>query len=138
MHIGGVAKEIGLTPDAIRFYERSALLPRLPRTVGGFRRYDESDLEALRFIRRVQALGFTLSEVREFLELRHGRTQPCAPVRQRLQQKLSHVREKLADLHKLEHELSAALRSCNRGLRKPSARCPLLSSTDTRKPGSSR
>jgi len=39
MHIGSVAKKIGLTPDAIRFYERNALLPRPPRTEGGFRAY---------------------------------------------------------------------------------------------------
>ncbi len=91
MHIGRVAKKIGLTPDAIRFYERNALLPRPPRTTGGFRQYAETDVETLGFIRRVQSLGFRLQEVRELLELRRRRLQPCAPVRRRLQQKLSHA-----------------------------------------------
>lgn len=126
MHIGRVAKKIGLTPDAIRFYERNALLPRPPRTVGGFRQYADTDVETLGFIRHVQGLGFTLKEVRELLKLRHERLQPCTPVRRRLQQKLSDVRSKLAGLQKLERELQAALRACNRGLRKKSARCPLL------------
>ncbi len=67
MQIGIVAKKIGLTADAIRFYERSSLLPRPPRTQGGFRQYGESDVETLRFIRRAQGLGFTLNEVRELL-----------------------------------------------------------------------
>ncbi len=62
MQIGIVAKKIGLSVDAIRFYERNALLPRPPRTQGGFRRYAENDVETLVFIRRVQGLGFKLSE----------------------------------------------------------------------------
>lgn len=58
MQIGAVAKKIGISVDAIRFYERNSLLPRLPRTQGGFRRYGESDVETLAFIRRTQRLGF--------------------------------------------------------------------------------
>jgi len=87
-----------------------------------------------KFIRRVQGLGFTLKEVRELLELRHRRLQPCAPVRRRLEQKLLHVRAKLADLQSLEHELSATLRACKGELRKRNARCPLLSESGARKP----
>ncbi|HVB57149.1 MAG TPA: heavy metal-responsive transcriptional regulator [Candidatus Acidoferrales bacterium] len=136
MQIGAVAKKIGLSVDTIRFYERHALLPRPPRTQGGFRRYGESDVERLGFIRRVQNLGFTLSEVRDLLELRQNRLQPCAPVRRRLEQKLADMRKKLADLQKLEHELRLALRSCNREMAKRSARCPLLKETNKRKPES--
>ena len=61
MQIGMVAKKIGVSADAIRFYERNALLPRAPRTQGGFRQYGESDVETLAFIRRVQGLGFKLA-----------------------------------------------------------------------------
>src|SRR6266571_1524845 len=115
MQIGIVAKRIGLSVDAIRFYERNALLPRAP-------------------IRRVQGLGFKLSEIRGLLNLRGNRLQPCAPVRRRLQEKLVDVQRKLTDLHKLEHELRLALRSCNRELRKRSAHCPILKETNNRKP----
>ena len=126
MRIGTAAKKVGLSVDTIRFYERNALLSRAPRTGGGFRQYGESDIETLGFIRRVQGLGFTLSEVRELLELRQSRVQPCAPVRRRLEQKVVQVERKLADLQKLEQELRLALRGCNKELRKRSARCPLL------------
>ena len=126
MRIGTAAKKVGLSVDTIRFYERNALLSRAPRTEGGFRQYGESDIETLGFIRRVQGLGFTLSEVRELLELRQSRVQPCAPVRRRLEQKVVQVERKLADLQKLEQELQLALRGCNKELRKRSARCPLL------------
>jgi MerR family copper efflux transcriptional regulator len=126
MQIGTVAKEVGLSVDAIRFYERNGLLPRAPRTERGFRQYGEGDIETLGFIRRAQGLGFTLDEVRELLALRESRVQPCAPVRRRLEQKLTHVHRKLTDLQQLEHELRLALRSCNKELNKRSARCPLL------------
>jgi MerR family transcriptional regulator, copper efflux regulator len=85
MQIGVVAKRIGLSVDAIRFYERNALLPTATRTEGGFRQYGESDVETLGFIRRVQGLGFKLSEIRGLLSLRGNRLQPCAPVRRRLE-----------------------------------------------------
>jgi DNA-binding transcriptional MerR regulator len=130
MQIGIVAKKIGLSVDAIRFYERNGLLPRPPRTEGGFRRYGENDVETLAFVRRVQGLGFKLSEIRGLLRLRGNRLLPCAPVRRRLQEKLGDVQRKLIDLRKLEHELRLALRSCNRELRKHCAHCPILRETN--------
>lgn len=126
MQIGAVSKKIGLSIDAIRFYERNGLLPHPPRTRGGFRRFAETDVDTLAFVRRVQGLGFKLSEIRGLLKLRHNRFQPCAPVQRRLQQKLADVQIKIADLRKLEHELRAALRRCNKELRKRSAHCPIL------------
>jgi len=132
MQIGIVAKKVGLSVDAIRFYERNALLPRPARTQGGFRRYGERDIETLAFIRRVQGLGFKLSEIRGLLSLRGSRMQPCASVRLRLQTKLADVRQKLDDLQKLERELRLALRSCDKELRKQDAHCPILQDGDAR------
>ena len=126
MQIGAVAKKVGLSVDAIRFYERNALLPHPPRTEGGFRQYAEKDIETLAFIRRVQGLGFKLSEIRALLRLRGNRVQPCAPVRRRLQRKLADVQQKRADLAKLEHELRLALRTCDNELRKQGTHCPVL------------
>ena len=134
MQIGIVAKKIGLSVDAIRFYERNALLPRVPRSPGGFCQYGENDVETLVFIRQVQGLGFKLSEIRGLLGLRGNRLQPCAPVRRRLKEKLIAVQRKRADLQKLEHELRFALRSCDREIRKKPARCPILREGNRPKP----
>ena len=136
MQIGVVAKKIGLSVDAIRFYERNGLLPRPPRTAGGFRRYAENDVETLAFVRRVQGLGFKLTEIRGLLRLRGNRLQPCGPVQRQLEEKLTDVQRKLSDLHKLEHELRVALRSCNKELRKRDAHCPILRERNPRKPES--
>src|SRR5205823_1067533 len=132
MQIGIVAKKVGLSVDAIRFYERNSLLPRTARSEGGFRQYGEGDLETLAFIRRVQGLGFKLSEIRGLLRLRGSRMQPCAPVRRRLRTKLADVRQKLKNLRKLERELQSALRSCDKELRKRDAHCPVLQDEDAR------
>lgn len=128
MQIGTVAKRLGLSVDAIRFYERNDLLPRALRTEGGFRQYGESDVTTLAFIRRVQGLGFKLSEIRVLLGLRSNSLQPCEPVRQQLLQRLADVHGRLNDLRKLERELRLALRSCNQELRKNDAHCPILRS----------
>ena len=133
LQIGIAAKKVGLSVDAIRFYERNALMPRPPRTQGGFRQYGQSDIETLAFIRRVQGLGFKLNEIRGLLSLRGHRMQPCAPVRRRLQTKLAGVRQKLENLRKLERELQLALRSCDKELRKQDAHCPILQDEDGRK-----
>jgi DNA-binding transcriptional MerR regulator len=135
MQIGRVGKRVGLTVDAIRFYERKALLPRPPRTQGGFRQYSENDVETLSFIGRVQNLGFTLREVRDLLDLRRSRLQPCAPVRRRLEEKLADVEQKVSDLQKLERELRLALRSCNKEMHKRSAHCPILREKSNSRPG---
>jgi MerR family transcriptional regulator, copper efflux regulator len=126
MQIGTVASKVGVTADAIRFYERNALLPHPPRTAGGFRQYGLEDVATLEFIRLVQRLGFTLREIRELLELRRSWLQPCAPVCRRLEQKLSQVQGKLDALQVLERELRGALRACKSAMRKRPAHCPLL------------
>ena len=138
MQIGAVGKGVGLSVDAIRFYERKALLPLPPRTQGGFRQYSENDVDTLNFIGRVQNLGFTLREVRDLLDLRRSRLQPCAPVRRRLEEKLADVEQKVSDLQKLEHELRLALRRCNKEMRKRSAHCPILREKSDSRPGSAK
>ena len=67
-------------------------------------------METLEFVRQVQGLGFRLKEVRELLKLRDERMQSCALVQRRLQQKLSDVTRKLADLEELKRELQVALK----------------------------
>jgi|SRR5215469_7671393 len=135
MQIGFVAQKVGLSVDAIRFYERNGLLPKAARTQGGFRQFGERELETLAFVRRVQGLGFKLCEIRGLLTLRGNRVQPCAPVRRRLQAKLDDVRGKLSNLKKLEQELLSALHSCDRELRKHDAHCPILRDVQRKKDG---
>ena len=67
--IGQLAKRGGVGIDTVRYYERNGLLTPHTRLASGYRRYSELELSRLRFIRRAQALGFTLKEIKELLAL---------------------------------------------------------------------
>jgi len=73
MHtIGKAAGRAGLSIDTLRYYEREGLLPAPRRTASRYRLYDDAAIARLRFINRAKALGFTLAEIRELLELNDG------------------------------------------------------------------
>lgn len=69
--IGRLAKLTDTTVDTIRFYERLGLLPKARRSTSGYRNYGADDVDRLRFIRRVRALGFNLDEIADILRLEH-------------------------------------------------------------------
>jgi DNA-binding transcriptional MerR regulator len=128
--IGHVARETGLTVDAIRFYEKQRLLKPPPRTEGGFRLFAAGDVQNIHFIRRAQELGFSLSEIRELLILRSDGVSACSHVRDLLRAKLASVQEKIAELDKLKYQLAADLKKCERALRRSKTAghdcCPVL------------
>jgi len=130
MQIGHIAKQTGLSVDAIRFYERNKLLAAPIRSEGGFRLYSSDDLTALRFIRSLQTLGFSLNEIREFVSLRTNDLRACSAVRSMLDHKLRDIHAKRIALAQLEDELKAALTKCNSQLRrrlgKKNGSCPVL------------
>jgi DNA-binding transcriptional MerR regulator len=130
MQIGQISKRVGVSIDAIRFYERSGLLAAPPRSEGGFRLYSSSDLSTLQFIRSLQALGFSLNESREFMSLRSDDLRACSEVRKMLDHKLRDIHTKRIALAKLEAELKDAVAKCNSQLRRPRGkqndRCPVL------------
>lgn len=70
MKIGELAHRAEVGIDTVRYYERQGLLPAPERLASGYRRYDQSDVARLRFVRRAKALGFTLIEIRELLAYR--------------------------------------------------------------------
>jgi len=137
LRIGQVAQKTGLSVDAIRFYEKSGLLPRPPRTQGGYRLYREREVADLEFIRKAQQLGFSLSEIRELFSIQRHPHEVCAHVRDLIAQKLIVVRAKIAELKRMEAELAAALRQCRTALRQPSKHgdsCPVLDEIAKRPP----
>lgn len=81
MKISEVADRTGLTASALRFYETAGIVTR-GRAVNGYRAYSETDVDALRFIARSKAVGLSLDEIAELLELRGS--DRCAPLQDRL------------------------------------------------------
>jgi DNA-binding transcriptional MerR regulator len=129
LQIGQVAQKTGLSVDAIRFYEKSGLLPRPARTQGGYRLYQEREVADLEFIQKAQQLGFSLNEIRELFSIQRHPHEVCIHVRDLIAQKLGVVRAKIAELQRLETELAGALRQCRTALQEPSKHqdsCPVL------------
>jgi len=69
MKIGELAKQAGVTVQAVRFYERWRLMRAPRRSPAGYRIYSENDLEIVRAIKRMQHFGFSLKEARRILQL---------------------------------------------------------------------
>jgi DNA-binding transcriptional MerR regulator len=132
--IGELAKRSDLSVDAIRFYERRKLLPTPIRTAGRFRLYTDNDVERLRFIRQMQTLGFSLSEINRLAQLRADKNHACESVREFLKAKLAEVAVKIEELHQVQAELKADLRKCNHALKQRRGRkdcaCPVLEGTE--------
>ena len=105
MRIGEVADAAGVPAQTIRFYEREGLLPQPRRGPNGYREYDASTLNRLRFIRSAQAAGLTLVEIASILDLRGEGAVPCAHVQALLSTKLHDVQARQRDLAALEAEL---------------------------------
>ena len=138
MQIGEVAQKTGLSVDAIRFYERTGLVPKPARTRGGYRLYRDSQIADLEFIQKAQLLGFSLNEIRELFSIQRRPEETCIHVRDLIEQKLGLVRGKMAELQRLETELAAALRQCRKALRARSKvpniiveSCPVLEAIAT-------
>jgi MerR family copper efflux transcriptional regulator len=122
MGIGALAKRAGVGIDTVRYYERNGLLTPQSRLSSGYRRYSELELARLRFIRRAQALGFTLKEVRELLSLSAQRD--VARVKRSAQAKLTDVGRRIAELKRVRAALSKLIAACPGHGR--AADCPIL------------
>ena len=122
--IGELASECGVSRDTVRFYERERLLPAPRRTASGYRRYDEGDVARVRFVKRAQAIGLTLDDVRELLSIRQARTpEECRRVAARLTARIETIDAKIAQLRAFRRELTRNLERCERA---HSGSCPMV------------
>jgi len=120
--IGTLAKRAGVSIDTVRYYERGGLLAPKARLASGYRRYSDLEVARLRFIRRAQALGFTLKEVRELLAL--SKKRDVARVKRTAQEKLRDVEERIAQLERVRTGLADLIAACPGHGR--AADCPIL------------
>lgn len=105
MKIGELAGQLGLNPRTLRFYESIGVLPEPERSRSGYREYDESDLERLRFIKLAQSLGLALDDIREVLALRDRGEEPCPYVREVIERQTAAIEERIQELERLRIEL---------------------------------
>lgn len=121
--IGRLAASADVHVETVRYYQRRGLLPEPPRPHGGVRHYGPSEVARLQFIRRAQAMGFTLDEIAGLLDVRGKRA--CEQTRKLTENKLADIRRRIIELRQLEHDLTFLVEECGRT--STDAKCPTLS-----------
>ncbi|MCX8998506.1 helix-turn-helix domain-containing protein [Rhizobiaceae bacterium BDR2-2] len=111
--IGDLSRRTGVKVPTIRYYEQTGLMTAPDRTVGNQRRYEASDLERLSFIRHARDLGLSIEAIRELIALAAHPERPCADADRIAAEHLADVREKIARLKRLEHELERVVSLCD-------------------------
>ncbi len=120
--IGRLAQAAEVNVETIRYYQRIGLLPLPSRDYGSIRRYVADDLKRVRFIKRAQALGFSLDEVALLLGLSDGKH--CAETKALAAKKLTVVEEKMNDLAAIQKALQGLVTKCSKGSR--GCGCPII------------
>jgi Cu(I)-responsive transcriptional regulator len=122
--IGKLAKAIGIGAGTLRYYEQLGLLAPAQRTASGYRMYGEDAARRLRFIRRAQALGFSLEEIAELLALSDNPRAGAREVKKATRAKIADIEARIAALRRMKRGLEALDTRCTG--HGPTAACPIL------------
>lgn len=108
MQIGALARRLGTTPDAIRFYERRGILPRAERGENGYREYDEADVARLRLLLGLRQLDLPLDQAAELSGLcAAGRCdEVSAELKVAIGEKRDELRRRIEELAYLDERLA--------------------------------
>ncbi len=127
MTIGELSRQSGVPIETIRYYERIGLLPAPPRRPTRFRDFDEGAAERLRFVRRAQALGFSLREVGRLLALRDA-PDGTAAVHALAEAHLAALADRIRSLTAMRDALAPLVAACP--AEGPVGDCPILATLD--------
>jgi MerR family transcriptional regulator, mercuric resistance operon regulatory protein len=111
--IARLANAADVSVETVRYYQRRGLMTEPVRPLGGVRRYGPEDLDRLRFIKRAQAMGFTLAETEQLLELRARRS--CRATRDLAASKVRLIDARLRELRSLRRQLAGLVTQCDAG-----------------------
>lgn len=124
MLIGRVAKLAGVNVETVRYYQRRGLLAEPARYYGTFRRYSIGTVEQILFIKRAQALGFSLDEIEVLIRL--DAAADCDPIRDLVTQKTTALRKQIGDLRERLDVLEHLVQLCSSCGSQPGVACPLV------------
>jgi MerR family mercuric resistance operon transcriptional regulator len=103
--VGEIAQKCNVNKETLRYYERRGLIPKPSRTNAGYRLYPEETVHRLKFIKRMQDLGFSLAEIDKLLGVVDQDDARCSDMYHFVCQKIEEVQEKIRDLERIEHML---------------------------------
>ncbi len=106
LKVSDVAQQTGISPEAVRFYEKQGLLPPPPRSPAGYREYDESTPQRVRFIKGAQRMGLKLAEIAELLEIQDRGACPCGHTKTLVERRIGEIDAELKRLSEVRKELA--------------------------------
>lgn len=112
LRVGELAKAVGKTVRAVHLYEELGLVRPVTRTDGGFRLYRLEAVSRIHWIIKLQAIGFTLSEIQDFIkdfERAPSGRDATNRAREVFAGKLQEIRDQISQLQAIESDLHAAL-----------------------------
>jgi len=112
LRIGEVAAQAGVNVQTLRYYERRGLLEEPGRRSSGYREYPAVTVQAVRFIKRAQELGFTLKEIEELLHLQAAHGQSCVEAAAAAQAKIQDIDKKIRSLKAIKSLLEELVAGC--------------------------
>lgn len=126
LQIGELARIANVSIDTVRYYERRKLLPRAPRSAGGYRLFSFDTVARVEFIKHGQELGFSLDEISELLTT--GGAEECRCVSELLETKLVEVDQKIKNMRAFRKTLAEHFSKCKVELESKGANasCPVL------------
>jgi len=107
--VNELARQAGVSPHTVRYYDRVGLLPTPPRSPSGYRLYTPELVERLRFIRGAKHLGLRLQDIAQLLEVMDRGECPCGDTESVLHGRLAEIDEEIAGLARLRDELARLL-----------------------------
>jgi len=113
--IGAISEKVGVKVPTIRYYEQMGLMSAPSRTSGNQRRYNQSQIERLAFIKHARELGFSLQAIISLIELEDGTNSDCADIDQMAKTHLKQVQDRISLLRNLEAELQRIISGCSTG-----------------------
>jgi DNA-binding transcriptional MerR regulator len=109
LRVAELAAAAGVSPDTIRYYERSGLLPAPARTASGYRAYDDAAADRVKFIQGAQRLGLRLKDIADLLAIRDTGVCPCESAEQVLRHRLADLDAQMARLKALRSDMVAMI-----------------------------
>jgi Cu(I)-responsive transcriptional regulator len=122
MNIGDVARNSGVPPKTIRYYEEIGLI-HPNRSENGYRDFTETHMHKLAFLGRARALGFSIEDCRTLLALYENENRESMQVKAVAEEHLRQIDEKIAKLQSMRATLSELVEKCA-GDHRPD--CPIL------------
>ena len=109
LKVGELAARAGVGVQTLHYYERLGLLPKPNRSSANYRLYPPASLRQVQFIKKAQALGFTLEEIKEVLGLRERGRAPCRCVADVARKHLREMDTRIAALREFRKSLAAVV-----------------------------